>query len=185
MRADFLALTFAAGMSSAHAGPAEDAAFIAEQHLTLDLYQEAEADFRDVALLGLGPTFERLGAELVDPDGFLDLWSGDFDAGFVATATDAYQELASEDELAALAAFYATEIGQAFLATGVLEDRAAHPVALRVHRRFVAYLDYRLTTILGQGLTIGRLVDLVGRPDVFAFEDDAQRARAIQLILED
>lgn len=115
-----LALCTLAIGSPAIADPQADADYIVSQTVTREIFEGAFAALGPVITSAVQNDLRAQGISLPDPDRFMELFLSEFIDEFTeimqAESAALYLDLFTEEELAGIAAFYATDAGQAFVA---------------------------------------------------------------------
>ena len=181
------------------ANPAEDAAYIVEQHLVFINYEEKVALMSQDIVTTMQTGFDNFGAEIIDPDKFLDVLLGDFFSEFMvkvqADTVVVFQETLSPEELAALAGFYRSDEGQALLVQGdallALSIIEGHPgptnqffqtgsgaAILARMPELLAGMNGMFQAVqvrLNELFTLDRIADIMEMKSVVRFKDESQR----------
>ncbi len=101
------------------AGPDEDAAFIVEQTVNKTIFTGAFEALRPTLSSAVQFELEKQGVTASDPEAYLDIYIEEMVAEFVdlmrIETIQYYKSKFSEQELADIAAFYATQSGQAMI----------------------------------------------------------------------
>lgn len=176
MRRLLLSVCILAGLSQvALAGAAEDAAFIAERTVSSADYRGGQAELNRQIFRNIEAGLQRLGAEVVDPDRFIEELVGSWPTVFEAEFAQVLNAALTEKELAELAEFYRSDEGRDYLETGEL----LNPVAmLDVLRRAMAVrsgLEAALAPRLNEMFSPQRVAEILEMPDVVRFENEATR----------
>ncbi len=140
----------------------------------------------------MNAAFETLGAQIIDPDRFMAELMGDFEAELISkirkTSAAAYQELMTDEEIAALADFYRSDAGQTLLARGLSEatlneynafarEGAGAPILEHLHE-IVATMEEMGPDVLARLkdlFSMARMADVMEMESVVKFEDESHR----------
>lgn len=176
--------------------PATDASYIAEQHIISTKVEEKLDTLSTDVVARMRPAFEKLGAQIVDPDRFMGALMGEFETKLISdirkTSATAYQELMTDVEIATLADYYRSAEGQALLARGLSEvtlndyaafaqEGAGAPLLEHLPQLLASMEDVSSETIarLGEVFTLDRIADLMEIDGVVQFEDEARRQAVV------
>ncbi|WP_170398929.1 hypothetical protein [Ruegeria arenilitoris] len=174
------------------ADPETDAQYILEQHSASNNFEERISALKRRALIHFEPFFQKLGAQIIDPDRFLDELLGDFEAEIFSdvrsTTVAAYLEILTDDEIAALADYYRSDEGQYLLAQGLTAETMFQYAALAFGGAYAPILEHmqelevaldRVRPIvearLEKKLTADRIADIMEMEDIVKFEDESRR----------
>ncbi|WP_420586774.1 hypothetical protein [Ruegeria sp.] len=176
--------------------PATDASYIAEQHIISTKAEEKLDTLLTDVMAQMRPAFETLGAQIVDPDRFMDELMGDFEKTLISnirkTSAAAYQELMTDVEIAALADYYRSDEGQVLLAQGLSEvtlndyitfaqEGAGAPLLEHFPELLASMEEVGNETMarLGEIFTLNRMADLMEMEAIVKFEDEARRQAVV------
>lgn len=181
----------------AMADPQEDAAYISEQHFYVLNYDAELQRLYGEILPPVLAGFEKLGARITDPDRFRDAFVGTF---FDDLRVDVQREFASRltalltaEDLATLAAYYASPLGQSCL-EHARAGTDAPVVCADAYTRgpgvaLVAQMPELLTEMdqivrnhlarLSEIFALNRIADILDQPGMATFASDAHRKRLI------
>ncbi|WP_102106920.1 DUF2059 domain-containing protein [Oceaniglobus roseus] len=150
-----------------------DAAFIASQVATEEIFRGAVTANRPVIVKALENDLDQRGITLADRDRFFDLFLEEFIAGFTekmqAETAAIYRNAFNDTQLADIAAFYRTESGQALLrqlpavmAMGAAAGQRAGQIAgQEAGPRLAARIEAESLGIAADDVSRKRLLDML------------------------